>query len=53
MGSVRLGRGGDHRLDRHFHLVEVVMNQHLRDFYWACAIAALLALAGFAFVFLR
>jgi hypothetical protein len=29
------------------------MNKHLRDFYWACAFAALLALAGFAFAFLR
>ena len=53
MGYLRLGRGCDRRLDRHLHLVEVVMNQHLRDFYWACAIAAVLALAGFAFAFLR
>ncbi len=29
------------------------MNQHLREFYLACALAALLAFAGFAFAFLR
>jgi hypothetical protein len=53
MGYLRLGRGFGRVLDRHLHPEQMVMTQHLRDFYWACAIAAVLALAGFAFAFLR
>ncbi len=35
------------------NFMEIIMPKHLRDFYIACAFAALLAIAGFAFAFLR
>jgi hypothetical protein len=35
------------------HYMWDIMPKHLRDFYIACAFAALLAIAGFAFAFLR
>jgi hypothetical protein len=35
------------------HYMGDIMQKHFNDFYLACFAAALLALAGFAFAFLR